>query len=446
MRIRIEKHSDYELLDADAVTDLCDRAKLDLRVGFEIEMHYRDEPEDMHGPGYEGADVLNDIQAAFEKKYGFTMAIGKGECNKKKLKRSFSDGRTQFEIPIEVDIDGYKEHLLVPYGYVDGSTPVELVTSPVAPRISIIRETFDSIYKVVEEVDTGLTPICHNKCGLHQTVVFEHLKTHFPPIVVANAIQIARTFLPGIFYLFSSGTKNRPTRTLEHRGFNGSVWHRHISMVSKYSMVYPRKNADGLYWGIEFRYPDGTQSTVLPGVTAVVNSAIVLKAIKLSRFGIVQISEDYFLKLKNSIDLFTADSLFNDDVLKDDGMIPRVVARELVKFLSEEINDIDKSAFPILDKLVESPLWARVPNYWDMTAKTYRLMDADLLRQEKKGSGIKDRLDMAVSMDASATKDRKNATRRIARQMNLTYADVGKALTEHGFIWSGKLGKFIERE
>lgn len=74
MRIRVEQHSDYELLDADEVTDLCDRAKLDLRVGFEIEMHYRDASEDMHGPGYDGADVLNDIQAAFEKKYGFTMA------------------------------------------------------------------------------------------------------------------------------------------------------------------------------------------------------------------------------------------------------------------------------------------------------------------------------------------------------------------------------------
>jgi hypothetical protein len=195
VRIKIEPHRDYPCLKPDEATALFDTAKPLLRVGFEIEFNatddFDDDPDENRMSTSMVNEVLATIQGKFETKYGFTMAIGKDGMNKKKLKRVFSDGNTRIEVPLEIDIDGYLEHLPVPYGYYDGSTPVELVTSPVEPSTEAVCDIFSKVYDVVESIDhVPLMPNCHRDCGLHQTVVFEHLKPKFPEIVVANTIQI----------------------------------------------------------------------------------------------------------------------------------------------------------------------------------------------------------------------------------------------------------------
>lgn len=445
MRLTIDNHKDYEVLSQERCSELIESAKQNIRVGFEIELSYKWEPDDL-GDLPEDYSILQEIQRAFESQLGFTMAIGKGECAKKKLKRCFSDGINRIEIPVEIDIDGYKEHVLIPYGYIDGSVPVELVTSPVEPRVAVVKDVFEKVYKIVKGVDPNLVAICLNKCGLHQTVVFDHLKEKFPPIVAANAIQITRSFLPGLFYLLSSGTTYSPTRSLEHRGLNPSMWRQHINSVSKYSMVFPRNNSDSGYWGIEFRYPDGTLSTVLPGVMAAVNTAIVMKAIKLSRFGVLKISEDYFAKLKTSIEMFTITSRFTDEMLESKNLIPRLVASELMQFLSEEINDIDKSAFRILGVLLEKPVWTRVKKYSDMSPSTYRQIDAELMNNSMETNAERDCLERVIAIDSSNANDKRNAIRRISRRISTSYAQTSDLLSKHDYVWSGKLAKFVQRE
>ena len=447
MRISIAEHPNYPKLEPHQAISLWETAKKNLKVGFEIELNTRD-PEHDRINELAAQFILKQIRDAFEAQHGFTMAIGKGACNKKKLKRTFTDGHTRIEVPLEIDIDGYKEHLLVPYGYYDGSTPIELVTSPVEPSVAKIRETFEAIYNVVDTIDTELLPICHNRCGLHQTVVFDHLATMFPETVVANIIQITRAYMPGLFYLLSSGYLGQPTRSLEHRGHNQSIWRRGLNHVSKYSLVYPRNrdtNNVQEYWGIEFRYPDGTQSKVLPGIMAVVNTAIVLKAIKLSQYGALKIPQEYYQKAKVSINKFTSQGQLQSEEYSSTSFFPRIIAEELVQFLSEEITETDKSVLSIIHKLMDKPLWTRFQAYRDMALINYLQIDRELLSTEP-ACPDKAALDMALAIDSSAATQRRNAIRRLSTRLQKTYAETSQLLEMYGYIWSPKRTRFVLRE
>jgi len=449
MRISIEEHEKYPCLEAEEIRQLYESGKKNLKVGFEIELNtrYPDEDRIQDNEAYE---ILEEIRKGFEEKCGFQMGVGKGVHNKKKVKRTFSDGITRVEIPFEVDSDGYKEHLLVPYSYYDGSTPVELVTSPIEPSIKKVKEAFETIQSVTDDLDTHLIPICFNKCGLHQTVVFEHLDPKFPETAVANAIQITRAFLPGIFYLLSSGTKECPTRSLEHRGHNQSIWHRQLNAIAKYSIVFPRGNRkagnpeEWEYWGIEYRYPDGTQSKILPGVMSIINTAITLKAIKLSQFGVLKIPEDYYRRAKAEILKFTDYKTLTDDDLQSNSFLPKIISEELVQFLSEEIISLDKSSMSIIKKLIDKPTWLRVDRESEMTSSKYSEIDNNLMNRQNEVSNTS--LEKALILDTSACRNRRNAVRRIANKIKKSYAETTKVLKLNNYIWSQKMARFVLRE
>ena len=457
MRIKIEPHRDYQCLQSAEATALYDTAKRLLRVGFEIEFNVpgsRADDQDEAMSSVDANDVLLRIQEQFEKRYGFTMAIGKNVNNMKKVKRTFSDGNTRIEVPIEVEIDGYLEHLMVPYGYFDGSTPIELVTSPVEPSIGKVRDILSKVFDTVESLaDTRLEANCLRNCGLHQTVVFEHLKPSFPEIVVANAVQITRAYIPGLYYLLSAGNRNTPSRSTRFRNHNPSIWTRSVLSMPKYSAVYPRyKSIDRHnteYWGIEFRYPDGTRSLALAGAMAVLNTAIVLKAIKLSRYGVVKISDDYYQSAKAAVVGFTTTGSLTDEQVQSPNFFPRLIAEGLVKFLSEEILDTDRSAYPLVHQLLKQPLWSRFSCIEDMALERYRDIDAELFASavlDAPPESDKAKVQMAVETDYCTARDRRNSVRRVATKLQRTYAETNRLLREQGYIWSSKLAKFVPME
>lgn len=441
IKLKIAEHNDYKKLGKEKAISLYQEAKHSLKVGYEIEMNYSNNQDNNEA---NNENLLKELQKAFKKRYGFEMAIGKGKKAKKILKRVFTDNlNNKIDIPLTIEVDGYQEHLLIPYGYVDGSVPIELVSSPVYPTISSIKGLMDKVHKVVEEVEPDLIPNCLNNCGLHQTVVFEHLATHFPDVVVANTIQIIRTFTSGFFYLLSSGTAEKPSRDLNYRNFNKSVWKTHFQNSNKYSLVYSRyKNyGDKLKcWGIEFRYPDGTLSNVLASVMGVINTAVVLKAIKLSEYGVIEISNSSYRQSKATVNNLICGSLDKaEDYAKEN-------VTELLHFLCSEILELDKTAYAVLEKLKDNPLWKRVKTRDMITRETYNKIDKKLLKPSIDNDTLSNKLSQLIILDNSKKTDMKNTTRRLAKKLNLKYAEVTELLSKNNYIWSNEMGKYMLAE
>jgi len=434
IKFTISEHEHYEKLSKEEAISLYQEAKHSLKVGYEIEMNYSDTQDDFPP---DNRDLLEELREAFKKRYGFEMALGKGNKTKKILKKVFTDNlNNKIDIPLAVEVDGYQEHLLIPYGYIDGSVPIELVSSPVSPTINSIKNLMEKVHKVVEEVEADLIPNCLAKCGLHQTIVFDHLTNYFPDVVVANAIQIIRAFTSGFFYLLSSGVPEQPSRSLEYRNFNKSVWKGDIAYCGKYALVYPR-HRDNKCWGIEFRYPDGTLSNVLASVMGVINSAVVLKAIKLSQYGVLGVSNSSYRKNKAVVSEF-----IYGDVAKAESEA-KENAVELLNFLDLEILKLDKGAYVVLEKLKSKPLWKRIKNKEMITREIYRKIDKQLLKPSVDNNPLSQQLSQVIMLDSSKKTDMRNTTRRLAKKLKMKYAELSELVSKNNYIWSQQMGKYV---
>lgn len=438
IKIKIAEHQNYKKLSQEETISLYQEAKHSLKVGYEIEMNYSNSQD--NSP-MNNEILLEKLQKAFKERYGFEMAIGKGNKNRKILKRVFTDNlNNKIDIPLAVEVDGYQEHLLIPYGYIDGSVPIELVSSPVSPTINSIKNLMEKIHRVVEEVKPDLIPNCLNNCGLHQTIVFDHLTNHLPDVVVANAIQIIRAFTSGLFYLLSSGTEERPSRSLEFRNFNRSVWKTDISYSNKYGLVYPRyKSYEGKpkCWGIEFRYPDGTLSNVLASVMGVINSAVVLKAIKLSQYGVIEIPNDSYRKNKAIVNELIYEKLSKSESKAKENAV------ELLNFLDLEILELDKSAYAILKKLKNKPVWKRIKSEGMMAREIYKKIDQQLLKPSLDDNPLSQQLSQLIILDNSKKTDMRNTTRRLAKKLKMKYAETTELISKNNFLWSNQMEKYV---
>ena len=65
-------------------------------------------------------------------------------------------------------------------------------------------------------------------------------------------------------------------------------------------------------------------------------------------YGILKISDEYYQKAKTYINRFIFADQISEIEIVSQNFFPRIVAEELMSFLSEEINEIDKSAWAIL--------------------------------------------------------------------------------------------------
>lgn len=448
MRIRTVRHEDYQVLEKTEIRQLYNVAKKNLRVGFEIEMNYPDIEEEDNA-----RKVLELIQKEFEEKHGFTMSIGKGTMSKKKIKKIYFGrySNEKLELPVEVEVDGYKEHFLVPYGYEDDSVFIELVASPLTPDIKVIEQSLKTINDIVTKIDMYLIPDCLRNCGLHQTVVFEHLVVKFPQAVVANVIQIVRAFMGGLFYLLSAGNNEKPTRSLAYRNFNPSVWRSGL-VSTRHALVFPKGTVNEEiekteYWGIEFRYPDGTLSHVLAAAQAVVNTAIVLKAIKLSEYGVVEISNEHYRKNREAILDFQTNNQERESSKRSQFQAYlKSNALDLMKFIGVEILDLDEKAYKVLEKLHEKPLWQRtgVEDYGDR--EFYKNVDKELLEEKADVDELVKRLEKIMILETAGSKEMRNTKRRLARRLGVRFSELTKLLETNGYVWSERLKRFVMNE
>jgi len=257
----------------------------DLKVGFELEMCNAKEMPFSRGDLVStiGKEMDWCVEKGNMKLY--TETVNAGELGKIQIKRVK---------------DQFMEHETVGYIYVDGSVPLEIATNQFKIDMQTIREKLAEIYNpfITSEKDIFKTTrsmlmssLPELRCGQHQNFAFTHRKRQFKDIVIANVIQLGRLFAPTMFYLFSCGSPQKRTRSMEFRYIN-EAGHR-TTATEKYSWIHNKSGVE-----IEFRYPDGNMSMVIPALMAMANKMLIVKATKFSEFGILYMKTELFKKIE----------------------------------------------------------------------------------------------------------------------------------------------------
>lgn len=208
--------------------------------------------------------------------------------------------------------------------YNDGSVSTEVVTT--ALKLNEVYPILTKAYVVLDRYNCKISP--EAKAGGHQTVSFAK---PFPIIVVKNVIQLVRYYYPALLAIGCiKGSHNReggndyrcyPSSGVDlYHGRN----HKYLAVHIKRSTSFPKL--------IEFRYPDSHTNINQCILTALINIALVAKAITLSQYGVFVIDENHLTKAKTNTTQF-----YGDDSFVDVSWV-RDLGREMLEDLQKEIN------------------------------------------------------------------------------------------------------------
>jgi len=299
-----------------------------LKVGFELE-YVHDKPTNLF------LSTLCDLTG---------WAEGKKTKKTKDVKVNGEGG--SFMMPVK--IDQFLEHDLVGYAYIDGSVSLEVVTTPFLVDFDTIKdgiETINRTVKLVADESKGVVySLPDTRCGHHETFCYDHYAHDFKNIVQVNTIQISRLLMPTMLHLFSCG-KERRTRNLEFRAMN-QAGHT-TTRTEKYTWLHINDDKK-----MEFRYPDGNMSNVLPAIIACFNRAIIEKAVKFSQYGVLYMTNKLFTEIKDCVNIFTSSSHMDDKYVK--------IIADNYKFAKGFLADVmSVQELNILDWLCKNPVWVR---------------------------------------------------------------------------------------
>lgn len=242
----------------------------------------------------------------------------------------------------------YLSHKEVANVYEDGSVNLEVVTTP--QKLCDIAKVHRYVCGVIKKYDAEIRPNVGNGAGGHQTVMFDHRNGYFTDTVARNVIQLSRFFAPALLWISCvQGTSARGN----YRNLNRSAVRvpEHFPN-DKYMFVHAKcLDSRGVY-AFEFRYPDSHELSNIVQVTAVINTAIVLKAIRLSRFGVLECTQSYWDEVRWMVDEFYGGGAFEDED-KASSMIDR-----LMKYIGQEIEDLGHPyVFKAVKTLQKYPRW-----------------------------------------------------------------------------------------
>jgi len=243
----------------------------------------------------------------------------------------------------------YLTHKRVANVYEDGSVNLEVVTTP--QKLCDIASVHRYVCSVIKGYDAEIRPDVGNGAGGHQTVMFDHRNGSFTDTITRNVIQLSRFFAPALLWIGCvKGTEARG----DYRSLNRSAVREPKQFPNgKYEFVHTRyMDGRGVY-GFEFRYPDSHELSNIVQVTAVINSAIVLKAIRLSRFGVLECDQAYWDTVKENVSRFYALGFFSDK-----SWVCSMIDR-LMKYIGQEIRDLGHPyVFKAVKTLQKYPRWA----------------------------------------------------------------------------------------
>lgn len=195
------------------------------KTGFEIEFN---SPTD-----------ISDICSALE--------ISEGKGGKTKIIHEIG------KVRVEEDIDLFEKESIFAYGYNDGSVNCEIVSNvfneeDVYPNM---KEAYKQIDATAEKPDF----FAKGKGGLHQTFINGTHKDNsvFTSPIAHTTLRFFNAFYDSIILAFGNGNADFLTRQLYFRQLRES-----------YQLVRPKtdtnKKGESYIWGLEFRFPDGTDS------------------------------------------------------------------------------------------------------------------------------------------------------------------------------------------
>lgn len=417
---------------------------------------------------------------------GFRFTDKWGSLNTSETNKWLSDlpkslkAAAEFEVEFEKDGSVYEvEHILNPtqsfdemgtYGVFDvkedGSLHNGVEITTVARKIdfNILQNQFKGILARVNEH----YPIwVADSCGGHFHILstyrgydeyghrYKELFEPVPGIIAQNYWQLIRKYLPALFWMSSViYTKTWPDFILRyHRGqafcrtdylmkYSGAK----NSCSSLFNKVYDNRysalnyanmslrDEDVSIFHIEHRYPDGNLSPSAVAAMCCLGGAMVIKAIKLSRWGILMCSNE---EIATNRELLSNLNENNNDTL-------RKMALELVKFVSPEIKYFDQEgqALKVLNKLAHKPIALMM--YEADNKITWEQIEDNLIQEEDAHREVVNNviyiIDTLFCSGKNGVDDWYNS---VAKQLSTSANNVKKAVETIGATFDDSIGSFI---
>jgi hypothetical protein len=364
------------------------------------------------------------------------------------------------------------------------------------------RFTYQSMYNMTKDIvdfslENGAYVNC--RCGLHFHILagwldrealypskggeeYSELEKPMPDVILANLHQLYRRFSAAIVWLTSTGdSKEHLTRWLK---FRKSILPYSPITSSMYDLVQKMKTEIDSYraeeigkyaivnynwmrfdeddkslvkrFHIEFRGPDGNLSATATTAIAALHWALILKAAKISKWGLLEaftvetahLQRAIFGTLVNNINntenrvSHTAEFFANgyDAIVIEDAL-------QLIRLLKSELL-LCGNSYEVLNSLAKKPMSIR--RIEGMSWKDIeRSLDTLSVRLDEHDSKV----EMAIELGSVSNKSRtrEDYVRALAEALDLSLPEeeinksLGKLVSAGKIIWSEPLGAFIKQ-
>lgn len=229
---------------------------------------------------------------------------------------------------------------------------------------------YQAIYNCLK--DNGA--IIDSRCGWHNHIVLQDygsnaLERNFiPRIIFDNFMLIVQHYYPALAFMSATLSDTNVYTRYDHfnetyplrmYSKNDSVSDIEDNFENRYNAVnlnpmsFNKNNLGNFH--VEFRFPDGTLFPIQMASLNILFKSIILKAIELSKYGVIKFSTatDDLYKFKNSGDSDDRTSYpVEPSVIEE----LKALSKDLVNFLKPEIISIDNIAVPMLEHLAEEPI------------------------------------------------------------------------------------------
>ncbi len=318
--------------------------------------------------------------------------------------------KTQVRVGVELEKEGTpREHLLgilnpshsydklgkynvvnvVHDGSVRGGN--EILVCGTNEAFSTAHHKMTELHKLFKRVGLKAGPTC----GMHYHLVASQ-DDDMPEVILKNLYQLVRRYYAGLMYLTSTGTGGPVTRSTDmhfyapsHLGItpNGRTMAEVKSLLFQrngrygafnmgtFDQDHPagvpalknlmRFNADGSVerFHVEFRWPDSTDSPAQIVAQMYLFRALLMKAVELSRFGVMQADSDteQWTKNKAAVQYMAGGRTHGSDG-PDSGFsigFAREEASKLLTALRSHLLNIDGSSLAVLEEVISKAVWER---------------------------------------------------------------------------------------
>lgn len=319
----------------------------------------------------------------------------------------------------------------------------------------------------------------NERCGQHYHMLAGYLKQGrliseleqpLPEIVLANFHQLCRRYELAMFWIMSTGES--PQHLTRWAKFRVPIFHfgalntkmekvksqmgRNIEKNGKYASVAyhfceftPEGNVSTFH--IENRIADGCLSPAVATAWAMMLYAMIMKAVKLSQYGVMEVGNSDFLELTKAAMPHIVNGQergYGDSRYADTGQLSpyydflRQLSVEMVNLLKSELIHLGP-AYPILLELARKPV-----SFRRIEGKTWEDIEAELYMRHQDGGAadteIQEVVDLNRMSECSSTEEWIN---EVAALTGMDPAEVNSTVTrmqEQGVIrWSEPLGSFI---